>query len=284
MSHAATNWAFSQRGLKPASKLVLLVLADCHNPLHGCFPSQAFLAAECEMHRDTVNVHLAELEARRLISRSRSIDRVTKRQRSTRYKLAFEADFSDDKSDGETEADLVSEAPEAVSEIPTREAKAVSEFSAEPCRNYPESRVGNSDTNLVREPLREPVSETHVGGAEPEGFERFWLAFPRKRDRARCMELFQDAVKTGVAAERIALAAERYRAESAGSKPMYRACSDSWLERRRWEDYPSKVAPRARTEAVRDLALFWAGKLKAGGYVPQTAISPEVAACMLSNG
>ena len=46
MSHAATNWALKQKGLKPATKIVLLCLADCHNPQHGCFPSQARSAGD----------------------------------------------------------------------------------------------------------------------------------------------------------------------------------------------------------------------------------------------
>ncbi|SEG14890.1 hypothetical protein SAMN05421751_11282 [Jhaorihella thermophila] len=40
MSHYATTWAIRQRGLKPATKLVLWYLADRHNPDYGCFPSQ----------------------------------------------------------------------------------------------------------------------------------------------------------------------------------------------------------------------------------------------------
>jgi hypothetical protein len=32
MSHRATNWAIQQRGLAPATKLVLWHLCDRHNP------------------------------------------------------------------------------------------------------------------------------------------------------------------------------------------------------------------------------------------------------------
>ena len=63
MSHAATNWAIRQRGLKPAAKIVLWHLADCHNGHTGqCNPRQALLAEMCEMSRSTLNAHLAELE------------------------------------------------------------------------------------------------------------------------------------------------------------------------------------------------------------------------------
>ena len=44
MSHAATNWAIQQRGLKPATKIVLWHLCDRFNPDFGCFPTQERLA------------------------------------------------------------------------------------------------------------------------------------------------------------------------------------------------------------------------------------------------
>ena len=49
MSHAATNWAIQQRGLKPATKIVLWHLCDRHNPDFGCFPTQVRLAEDAEM-------------------------------------------------------------------------------------------------------------------------------------------------------------------------------------------------------------------------------------------
>ena len=44
MSHKATVWAIQQRGLKPATKIVLWFLCDRHNPDFGCFPTQMRLA------------------------------------------------------------------------------------------------------------------------------------------------------------------------------------------------------------------------------------------------
>jgi hypothetical protein len=93
MSHAATHWAIQQRGLAPATKLVLWFLSDRHNPDFGCFPSQEQLARDCEMSRASVNRHLDELEAQGLIRRERRVDPQTRRQLPTRYRLAFEAGF-----------------------------------------------------------------------------------------------------------------------------------------------------------------------------------------------
>lgn len=93
MSHKATNWAWGIRGLTPAQKLVLMCLADCHNPAHGCFPTQQFIADDCEISRRSVNTHLDYLEAAGLILRLSSVDEKTFQQRPTRYHLAFEDGF-----------------------------------------------------------------------------------------------------------------------------------------------------------------------------------------------
>lgn len=280
MSHVATNWAFQQRGLKASAKIVLLTLADCHNPANGCFPTQAYLADVCEMNRDTVNVQLALLEERGLLRRVRSVDPTTKRQRPTRYKLAFEKDFPTD--GGEQAAD--DGGRKAVSDFPTQAPEAVSEFPAEPCRNSGESRVGNSDTNPVKEPVKEPCAGGTGAAHNPVEFERFWSAHPRPRDRSRSEKLFAEAISNGVSPEVIIGAAERYRAENAGNKPQYVAYADNWLDQRRWEDYQATAALPARSDAVKGAAVFWAKKVKSGAYIPPTAISAEVADCMIRGG
>ena len=74
MSHKATVWAIQQRGLKPATKIVLWFLCDRHNPDFGCFPTQARLADDAEMSISALNEHLAKLQELRLIHRVRAQD------------------------------------------------------------------------------------------------------------------------------------------------------------------------------------------------------------------
>jgi len=269
MSHDATSWAFRQKGLRPSAKLVLLALADCHNPVYGCFPSQAFLADVCEINRDTVNEALTLLEALGLIRRERSVDPVTRRQRSTRYKLAFEADF-----------DMHDAAENPVSEIPTQTPKAVSDFPAEPCRKKPESRVGNSDTNLVREPLREPVSaRPHSDGSTGSGnlvaFELFWQTHPKPRNRERSLALWLGAEKSGIDTQRIIDAAKRYRDGSKGKDSRYLAAADNWLEQRRWEDAGGQSRPAMSLDekaiAITATAEMLAERVRAGANVAPSA-------------
>lgn len=173
MSGVAVRWAMRQRGLKPATKIVLWCLADHHNAKTGeCFPMQETIAAECEMSRSTVNLHLAILEESGLVRRTNTIDSKTKRQRPTRYILAIE-----DQAVSENRT-------EAMSENRTFPAKAVSEIASgnrtpdpEPCPKNDESRVRKSDCNLGREP-KEEEEETRASAnsSQPSLFQRVMAA------------------------------------------------------------------------------------------------------------
>jgi len=140
LSHEATNWAVKQRGIKPAAKIVLWQLCDRYHPDHGCFPSQETLADDCELSRSSLNDQLAELEAVGLIQRERRHD-TGRRRESTRYRFRFEVGFpfSDP--------------------CPNSGHGSMSENDPDPCPNSAENHVRNSDTNLVREPVKEPKTE-----------------------------------------------------------------------------------------------------------------------------
>lgn len=301
MSHEATIWAIKQtgKGLSPGAKLVLWHLADRHNPDFGCFPKQDRLAADCEMSRSTVNEHLSTLEAKGLIRRERRVDPRTKRQMPTRYVFAFEAEFGDEPPAGGAVSggsqDVANDRPEPVQKAAEKAAKkpcpksghgseTASEIGAEPCPEKGESRVRLSGhVEPVREPLRDCVggaSAAHI----PRDFEEFWKAHPRPRDREISAKLFADAVQAGEDPRRIIKGAERYAAENAGNKPMYVAYSTSWLENRRWRDYPAEPLPQPVEGSDTKAAAFWASKIKSGRYVPPSAINPALASCMLTNG
>lgn len=142
MSHKATNWAIQQRGLSPATKLVLWHLCDRHNPDFGCFPSQDQLAADAEISRASLNVHLEKLETAGLIRRQRRVDEDTRKQKSTCYILGFEDDFGrepcPDSGHGKGQ---------------------------KPCPDFAKSRVQILDTNLVREPVTTTTRDAGASGA-----------------------------------------------------------------------------------------------------------------------
>jgi len=155
MSHEATNWAIKQRGLSPAAKIVLWHLCDRYHPDHGCFPSQATLARDCEISESSLNNHLNALETAGLIARERRADQKTRKRRSTVYRLAFE--------DGFQAVEKGSRAAESQKPSPEfgdgNEAKTISKNGPKPSPNLGQNHLQILETNPVREPVREPVSE-----------------------------------------------------------------------------------------------------------------------------
>lgn len=155
MSHAATNWAIKQRGLKPATKIVLWHLSDCHNGHTGqCNPKQSTLADLCEMSRSTLNLHLDKLEEAGLIRRIVTVEDTTKRQQPTHYVLAMD----DEKpvSEKKTRTQYVDQPSLDIAEpCPKTGHGAVSEKQPEPCPDFGKSRVRISDT-YKRNPGKEP--------------------------------------------------------------------------------------------------------------------------------
>lgn len=92
MSHKATNWlsGIPAKELSSSEFRVLFFLCDCHNPSQGCFPTQAYLIDVCGISNGTLNNALNGLEAKGLIARHQERDGRTRRQKPTRYVLAFE--------------------------------------------------------------------------------------------------------------------------------------------------------------------------------------------------
>lgn len=154
MSHAATNWAIQQRGLKPTTKIVLWHLCDRYNPDYGCFPSQARLAYDCEISRATLNRHLDALEERKLIRRVRMYDPETRQQRNTRYLLGFESGFEPDPGGGREgsshEANDAGERPsEADNPFTANGSSKCQEQALETPQNpCPEMRHGTNGDNV----------------------------------------------------------------------------------------------------------------------------------------
>jgi DNA-binding transcriptional ArsR family regulator len=88
MSIRALNWAWSQRTGGPASKVVLMKLADYSNDTGVAFPSVARIALQCEMSERTVQRHLRALEANRLLT-SEERRRADGSRTSNTYTLAL---------------------------------------------------------------------------------------------------------------------------------------------------------------------------------------------------
>lgn len=158
MSHKATNWAFEQRGLTPSEKLVLLCLADRHNPDQGCFPQQKTIAEDANIGRSQLNVILGNLEEKGLIRRVRRFNPETKRQRSTRYILRFEKAFAQEPSPEIGHGSDGTDSEQNGEPCPDIGHGAESDLRGEPSPVSGPSRVRISDSlNPVKEPVKEPA-------------------------------------------------------------------------------------------------------------------------------
>jgi DNA-binding transcriptional ArsR family regulator len=262
MSHKATNWAINQRGLAPAAKIVLWHLCDRHNPDFGCFPSQDRLAHDCEMSRASVNRHLGELEEKGLIARQVRRDEAN-RQLPTMYKFAFEEGF----------------------EPSSRVSNCDTEIEPEPCLKSDESRVSNPhdsvshrrDTNLVREPIREPLSAQARSEQEPAGGEKEDLERDEKKRIEAAFKRFAPDWPTYVSDSEPAARAEWFklsqhdREQAAELAPAYLAAERAakrtttcalavYLRERRWQKLPAQPSASEQDAAAARAVLPQYGK------------------------
>lgn len=325
MSHAATNWAIQRRGLKPTTKIVLWHLCDRFNPDYGCFPSQARLAHDCEISRSTLNDHLGQLEAAGLLRRVPRIHPVTKRQMPTRYILGFEPGFtphdpnpcpetghgalpfdgtvSGDQDSCEELADDQDPCPKTGHGIDVR---PVSDFDPDPCPENGQSRVRNPDTNLVREPLREPVKEEEGARGREISFDEFfsdllqalgfdsdralpawWQGWPARQHVQRWID------DLGISEDRILAVArdsrEVHPAPPDGPKALDRAMERA-AQREAQPAANSLKAKRSSKAQCKPLpspdetAAFYAAKVNSDEYLPQNMISTATCGLMLERG
>ena len=221
MSHKATDWAFDQPELHgdmmPNEWAVLLVLADCHNPVKGCYPSQQFIRRKTNLSDRSVRDQLTSLRNRKLINWD--IVRENGRRGVNRYKLAFEKDFLPanpaGSSTGKTEHVLPA--------------------------NLDTFYRQNLPDNLVRE---EPVIEPKREGAR-EDFEKALRAWPSGAVDDR--KSAQEAWNALSGEERIIAAAEihRYVTTNKAVGRSFLCAFATYLVERRWEGLPPRPVRKA---------------------------------------
>ena len=68
MSFEAVNWAWKQRKLTVHEKMVLLALANRHNPDYGCFHSISKIVEDVEFSKSTVIRSIKNLQVKGYLS------------------------------------------------------------------------------------------------------------------------------------------------------------------------------------------------------------------------
>jgi hypothetical protein len=262
------------------------------------------------------------LEAVGLLRRVPRLDPVTKRQLPTRYILGFEPGFTpaavvpcpeighgpDQGAEGPDSAygcDVVGKADA----LPCPDfghgdnAEAVSDFPAKPCPENPESRVRNSDTNPVREPLSKPVKEEEGAqaraaisdevfgdllaalGLDPAALPGWWQGWPPRLHVQRWRD------ELGLTEAEIIAAAEASRQEhpeppdgpKALDRAMQRAAQRKVEDAGRKRRKP-KAAPAPAAKPITDLPAFYADLVNSDRYLPVSAISNTMRDSMLARG
>ncbi|MGR9317304.1 helix-turn-helix domain-containing protein [Rhizobium leguminosarum] len=150
MSHEATMWAVKVRGISCTEARVLWHLADCHNPIFGCYPKQDYLADACEIDERSVRRSLSSLRDKGLVNWSEQ--REGKNRKANRYSLGFEAGFRRFEA-GES----VENEPDNLSA--SSEASNGQEGTIQPDSDGAFNRTPESSIEPVREPVIEPVTE-----------------------------------------------------------------------------------------------------------------------------
>jgi DNA-binding MarR family transcriptional regulator len=304
MSHKATNWAILQRGLKPATKLVLWYLCDPHTTDYGWFPSQIQLAEDAELSLSALNEHLLRLESAGLIRRIRRLDPRTRRQQSTRYMLAFEAEFHEEPTPesghGPDETDA------------EHSGKPSPDSGHGPTPDLGPSRLRIPDTNSVREQEEEEEEDERADARAR--FERFfdellrtvghdpdvWLPGWWKGESAG--EHVRGWIdRLGLSEEQIIETAQAWRRDIPeapdGPKALDRAMAKAAeAAARRRADAAKGVRPRIGGKAAKsakadapmpsreEILAFYARCVNGDGFFPPNSLSSSIRAELLARG
>ena len=304
MSHKATVWAIQQRGLKPATKIVLWFLCDRHNPDFGCFPTQVRLAEDAEMSVSALNNHLTRLEELRLIHRVRTHDPRTHKRKATRYILGFEDGFPPEPTPKAGDGIAGTEEEQSAEPTPDSGHGAISGFTAKPSPDFAQSHLRNQEINLVREPLSKPVKEeedarakvsddffaellTALGLKANATLPAWWQGWPAKLHVQRWID------DLGLTEDRIIEVATESRGDHPNPPDGPKAL-DRFMERAAQRDAQAaasgsgRSAKRSRKPQVKpmlspdELAKFYADIVNSDKFLPPSMISNAMCGAMLT--
>ena len=210
MSHYMTALAMKQKGLKPATKIVLYWLADHHNGETGeCFPSINRLADVCEMSRRSVEAHLETLETLGLIQRVNQY-RDTGGKTSNKYILGLSENVSEQDD--------------------TQNLRMVCEKSAQ--GDTQNLRMNNLGINNLGK-------ETNLSSSDDDGvdyyFDQLWEEYPRKVGKAQAKKAFKTASKK-INFYDLLPKFEAYVLTLEGKETQFIPHLATWLNGERWKD------------------------------------------------
>lgn len=203
MSHYMTALAMKQKGLKPATKIVLYWIADHYNHDTGaCFPSHKRLAELCEMSRQSVINHIQILKELNILEASNRI-RENGSNTSCEYKLLIEN--------------------EDVQNIDTPSTNILHED----VQLFNTNNLVN--TNLISE------QDNYSDPKDKDYFSMFWDYYPKKVGKTYAKKCFLKAIKN-TDAFTIVDKVIQYAKSVEGKSKQFIPNPATWLNQGRWED------------------------------------------------
>ena len=197
-----TALAMQQKGLKPATKIVLYWIADHHNSETGaCFPSLSKLADECEMSKRAVQGHIDTLSQAGLIQRLQR-SRTNGSQTSNGYSLNL--------------------TKQPWQNLPP----PLAESATPPWQNLPAH-------NLVTNNLGKLTSKNTA--ISEELFEDLWSIYKKKVGKGQARKAYTAALRK-VEHDKIHLALVEYVRSTQGDDKKYLPHLSTWLNGERWDD------------------------------------------------
>ena len=234
MSFQAMAWAVKQI-LPSREKLVLLMAANYADEYGKCWPSNGRLMSDTGMTRNTIATAFRDLESRGLLRvEHRSVEGVSL---SNMYHLKLSAGGSGDDRGGTISGVGVGQ----------------------------EMTGGRSGDDP--KPIIEPITKDSI-----VGFEKFWLACPRRIGKEAARKAYEKARKTTSDAELLE-GIRRYATSRAGQDEQYTVHPATWLNQGRWADEPAggyaqgqgqkrEMTEDEKWEAARRFDAFWKNKEK----------------------
>lgn len=231
MSYAALRWARGVRGITPAQKAVLLLLADQANDDHECWPSVNGLADDACLSERGARDCLRALEAAGLMTREPGGGR----HRTTLYRLAV------------TACETRQMRADTRHQLPRFEASETRQMVPERGQMLPErgQTVPERGQHLPpnhQEPSR-TTKEPSPRARKPDpmtGFAEFWRMYPRKVGKGQAERAWPKAVAAAggnhediLAGLKVALALDAF-----DLRDDARFCphASTWLNGKRWLD------------------------------------------------
>ena len=233
MSFQAMAWAVGQK-LPSKDKFVLVMMANFADEDGKCWPSLNRLADDTSMSRSTVQLAIKGLEAAGML-------RIEKRMQDgvslpNHYYLDLKKVYREPVHHTDLEGEVYRQ---PVGGIPTAGTK----------------------------PIIEPITKDSI-----VGFEKFWLACPRRIGKEAARRAYEKARKTTSDAELLE-GIRRYATSRAGQDEQFTVHPATWLNQGRWADEPAgsyaqgqgqkrEMTEDEKWEAARRFDEFWKNKEK----------------------